>query len=44
MDSNADPTTYRHIDLGVWPENQPCSGQTSHGNVFKFMNSLLNNY
>lgn len=26
MDENPDPSTYRHIDLGTWPDNLPCAG------------------
>lgn len=38
MDSNSDPTTYRLIDTGSWPDNLPCAGKVSSGNYFNFMN------
>lgn len=45
MDSNADSSTYKLIDLGTWPDNKPCAGKTPEKtptwNLFSFMNSLF---
>ena len=38
LDKSPDATNYRHIDLGKWPDNKPCAGQTSILNVRKIQN------
>lgn len=38
MDNNVDASTYRLIDLGTWPDNEPCAGQITPWNLFSFIN------